>query len=355
MIFYVTCAMLGFIFYPFFYRFDKEPLGEVNYREKKMYFVLITIVLVFVAGFRKRNIGIDTTAYYQMFLSYKNITWSRFSLEILDEPGYKILNWTLANIVQSDFQLLLILEAVIAIVPVSILIYRHSDNPGISFFFYLAFGFFTFALSGIRQSIAIGFTIIAFMQIPKKKPLLYALFVFLAMLFHQTAIITIPMYFLRRFKINVKNALLFLVLGIGMYLFRSPIITFLLEHSNNYYYAMETGGDRQLLFIVLMIITALFMIKELEQTNSINSLCFCMLATTAMILPVLKYHPVLHRLFYYFYIYVIIFIPNQIKSIKTQAVRTGFTVAYMFVGLYFFATQVLFPDLKIIEYEFFWQ
>ena len=349
MIFYVTCAMLGFILYPFFYRFKDEPLKEVNYKEKKMYFILITIAFVLIAGLRKRNIGIDTTTYYRSFLAYKNISWSRLSLDIFEEPGYKILNWTIANGFHGDFQMLLMFEAIIAIVPVSMLIYHHSDNPAMSYFFYLAFGFFTFALSGIRQSIAIGFTIIAFLQISKKKPLKFLLFVFLAMLFHQTAIITLPMYWLRRFKISIKNTLLFLVMGIVMYIFRSPIMAFLNELSTNYYYTVETGGELQFLFIILMLVSALFMISEFVNGNPINCVVFFLIATTASIFWVLKMNPAMFRLYFYFYIYSIIYIPNQIKSLKTSALRSGFTIGYLFV------TQILFRNPQIIEYEFFWQ
>ena len=302
MIFYVTCAMLGFILYPFFYRLNEEPIKEINYKEKKLYFVLITVVFILIAGFRKRNIGIDTTIYYQWFQSFKHISWSRLNLNLLLEPAYQILNWLIANVLGGDFQALLIIEAVVAIVPVSILIYRHSDNPPMSYFFYLAFGFFTFALSGIRQSMAIGFTIIAFLQISKKKPLKFLLFVFIAMLFHQTAIIVFPMYWLRYFKIDVKNTFLFFVMGIVMYIFRAPILAFLNENSKNYYYAMETGGGLQYVFILLMLVSALFMTEQFTKKNSVNSIVFFLVATTAAIFWVLKVNPALFRLYFYFYI-----------------------------------------------------
>ncbi|MBQ3553326.1 MAG: EpsG family protein [Clostridia bacterium] len=355
MIFYTICAMLGFILYPFFYRLKEEPLNGVNYKEKKMYFVLIAFVLILIGGLRKRNIGIDTSSYYYTFQSYKNISWSRLSLNIFDEPGYKILNWGIANILHGDFQGLLMIEAIIAIVPVAILIYRHSDVPPLSWFFYLAFGFYTFSFSTIRQAIALGFTVLAFLCIPKRKALTFHLLIFVAMLFHQTAIIVLPMYWLRYLKINAKNTFIFLVLGIVMYIFRSPIMAMLNEMSKNYYYAIETGGELQFVFIVLMILTGFLMAGNFRTNNPINSQLYFLLATTAAIFWVVKMNPAVLRLYFYFYIYVIIYIPNQIKSIKTQAMRTGFTVAYVLVGLYFFATQVLFPDLKIIEYEFFWQ
>lgn len=355
MFFYIGCVLLVVFLYPFFFRFHKNDLRW----QKQSYFYefVVAAVLILIVGLRKKTIGIDTPNYVSIYRHYTLISFERFKiqLKLLEEPGYKLLNYFLGHATGGNYTILFLVCAVVSVAPVAVLIHKYSDSPELSWCFYLFFGLYIFCLSTMRQAFAMGITVLAFLCIPKKKPIKFVLLVLLAMMFHKTAAIFLPMYWLRYFKINWRNILLFLVLGILIYVFKGPILAFLNEHSTNYYGAMDTGGINQFLFILLMLASVIPMKKQFEESNPINALVFFMVASTAAIFMMLKVNPTLFRLYFYYYLYVIIYIPNQIKAIRAQAVRWGFTAAYLLVGVYFFYTQVLSADLQIIYYQFFWQ
>lgn len=356
MFFYISCVLILVFLYPFFFRFHENDLKWK--KQSYAYEFLVATILILIVGLRKNTIGLDSKVYSNVI--YRNFSmthWERLKpqLTFFNEPGYKLLNWVLGHKLHAGYPVLFMICAVVSIAPVAVLIHKHSDYPELSWCFYLFFGFYTFAFSTMRQALATGITVLAFLCIPKKKPLRFVLLVLLATMFHQTAIIFLPMYWLRRFKISWGNAFLFLVLGVLIYIFKTPIMAFLNEHSTNYYEAMDTGGMNQFFFILLILISALVMKEEFAESNPINSLSFFMVASTAAIFLMLKLNPALFRLYHYYYLYVILFLPNQIKTIKSQAVRWGFTAAYLFVGCYFFYTQILTADLDLIVYHFFWQ
>lgn len=353
MFFYICCVLILVFLYPFFFRFHENDLKWK--KQSYAYEFLVAIILILVVGLRKKTVGIDSSGYAWTFRRYSITPLSRYSFGFFDEPGYALLNWFLGNKLHAGYPVLFLVCGAISVAPVAVLIHKHSDYPELSWCFFLFFGFYTFAFSTMRQALATGITVLAFLCIPKKKPLRFVLLVLLAMMFHQTAIIFLPMYWLRRFKISWRNAFLFLVLGVLIYIFKTPIMAFLNEHSTNYYSERDTGGMNQFFFIVLILISAVVMKEEFVESNPINRLSFFMVASTAAIFLMLKVNPTLFRLYHYYYLYVILFLPNQIKAIKSQAVRWSFTAAYLFVGAYFFYTQVLTADIKLIVYYFFWQ
>lgn len=357
MFFYIGCVLILVFLYPFFFRFNETDLRRQK-RQSMIYEVVVAAILILIIGLRKKTIGIDTSGYVGTFEQYSRISSERFWLRLggfFDEPGYKLLNRLIGHELGLGYTALFLVCAFVSVAPVAILIHKYSDRPELSWCFYLFFGFYTFCFSTMRQAVATGITVLAFLCIPQKKPIKFVLLVLLAMMFHTTSAIFLPAYWIRRFKINWYNFALFVAAGVAIYILKTPIIAFLNEFSTNYYWTMETGGANQFLFIILMCVSAIFMKEQFEEGNPINSLVYFMVAAGGAMFWMLKYNPTFFRLLNYYHLYSIIFIPNQIKTIKSQAVRWGFTAAYMFVGMYFFYTQILTADIKLIYYEFFWQ
>lgn len=355
MFFYIGCLLMLIFLYPFFFRFHEN---DIRWKKQSYaYEVIIATALILLAGLRKNTIGLDSTVYSITYRNFSQISFERLQpqLTFFNEPGYKMLNWILGYRFHAGYPVLFLICAAVSIAPIAVLIHKHSDYPELSWVIYLLFGFYTFTFSAMRQALAMGITVLAFLCIPKKRPVRFVLLVLLSMMFHKTAIIFLPMYWLRYLKINWGSVFLFLVIGIVIYIFKSPILAFLNENASNYYAEQETGGTFQFLFIMLIFISTVVMQEQFRGSNPINSLMFFMIASTAAIFWMLKANPTLFRLYFYYYIYVIIFIPNQIKAIKSQALRWSFAAGYLFVGAYFFYTQVLTADLKLIIYYFFWQ
>lgn len=97
----------------------------------------------------------------------------------------------------------LFLIACLIYIPVFKFIYDYSENPFMSTMIYLAFGFFGYSLGIFRQMIAISICLMGFKYVLERKLYYYIIFILLAMTFHTTAIIMLPMYWLN--KINLEN------------------------------------------------------------------------------------------------------------------------------------------------------
>ena len=100
-----------------------------------------------------------------------------------------------------DPYLLLMITALIACVPVVYIIYKYSCPYELGIALYVLTSYYTFSMNGIRQYAAAGILILGtkYMLSDQKKDFFkYLIFVFLAWLFHTSALMMIVIYFVVR-------------------------------------------------------------------------------------------------------------------------------------------------------------
>ena len=85
------------------------------------------------------------------------------------ELGFQLFDMFLKWINISDQQYIFIISTVIAI-SFSILFYKNSKNLFLTFFLHLTIGLFGMSMSGIRQTLAICITMLAFHYMKEEKP-----------------------------------------------------------------------------------------------------------------------------------------------------------------------------------------
>lgn len=178
----------------------------------KIYLGLAFLVMVCVAGFRSSFVGTDTGGYVDVFnlaKSFQEIMYTstgKFNYEY----GYVLLSWLL-HLISDDYIILLVGIAVIVVGCYQYAISKHSYKIEISFFAFIAMGFYTFFFNGARQGIGCAIYALAIGPLMDRKLFKYILCVLLASLFHKSAIIAIPFYFiLDKNNSFRKNAVIFL-------------------------------------------------------------------------------------------------------------------------------------------------
>lgn len=170
-------------------------------------------VLVFVAGFRF-NTGVDYWAYY---VGYKvDFAGCIDGLLSYKEPGIKFLSWIGRSVYDNGISLIFIASLVTIYLYVTTL-YKCSPLFVASMVLFIFMGEWQGSFNGVRQYLASAVLFAGHQHILKRDLPRYCFYVFLASLFHTSAIVMIVPYFMLCNPI-IKKYLIRLVLGAGIML-----------------------------------------------------------------------------------------------------------------------------------------
>lgn len=237
-------------------------------------------------------------------------------------------------------------------------IYKHSDNPFISVIIFMGIEFFTLSFTALRQMIAVAIVINSYSFIKEKKPIKFILLVLIASLFHKTAIIFLIAYFFRYISINKKTIIIAFVTLLIIQIIGFDIIIAVARKIYPYYIPetiiFSKDGIVQAMLILFYFIIGLylyyFQINEKDRKEDI--ILYGIMFTAFFIQSFTNRIPMLNRLMWYFYIFVILFLPNLIEKVKNNKIKKIAYSGVVFLNL----IQFLFSSMQmynIIPYEFF--
>ncbi|MDD3401314.1 MAG: EpsG family protein [Eubacteriales bacterium] len=213
LVYYVVVVLVGFFAFMSTLPTRKQEAeralcqeeGREYVRKPTIYFVvLITAVLVFVAGFRY-YVGSDYGAYYKVFSGSFNTFIHH--LVTYDEPGIHLVAFV-AKIFWNDGAAVIFASSFITIVLYVIQIYKHSTMFALSILLYIFLGAWATSFNAVRQYLAAAVLLMGHRYILDRKFWKYLLFVFLASLFHISALVMIVPYFILTRKLDFKQVIL---------------------------------------------------------------------------------------------------------------------------------------------------
>ena len=176
----------------------------------KILIILVAGILIFVAGFRY-NVGTDFLGYYISTQRYSNEFFE--SLKTFKEPGIRFIAWVI-DVFDGNGKHVIFFTSFITIALFISTIYKNTDKLTVAIMLYLFLGRWTGCFNGIRQYLAAAVLFAGLRFIKQKMFWKYALTVFIAFLFHSSAIIMIFMYFVAYNKINLRNIIILIVCSI---------------------------------------------------------------------------------------------------------------------------------------------
>lgn len=189
--------------------------GKNPTKLKKIIYLSILFVLMFVVTVMRYGVGNDYFSYIRIFERINDTPWSDI-LGLEFEPLFSVVT-KLISMVTGNYEVMYGIYSVLILVPVAYSIYRHSDIPWLSVTTYLCFTFFYTSLSFIRQSIAVSVLILAYGFIKKRKLVPVLIFAVIATLFHYTALVFIPFYLLAHFlKPTKKSVIIYSSVSVGL-------------------------------------------------------------------------------------------------------------------------------------------
>ena len=234
----------------FFTLFLTTILGTLSDEKvnRKPFIMVNGLILILFAGLRDSSVGTDTNGYVYSYLWHQRDSLNLFSgASTSIEIGYQFLE-AVAHQFSSQYYSILLLISSITIIFQLKGIYALSQKLSLSIFVLITLGFYTFTFNGARQGIALAIFIYSIQFIVNNKFKHFLFFIGLGFIFHRSIIVTLPLYFLFRFKFNIKLIILLVISTMVSISYFDEMLSIGLLISDKYkiYTVLEASGGRVL-------------------------------------------------------------------------------------------------------------
>lgn len=160
--------------------------------------LLITIFLSFFLGFRNYNVGADTERYINYYNYVDKMT------------GHMELGWNYISIFFKSYGFsayffhFIIALITLGLITLVISFQKSTKLNSTSLFFLYTLGYYLLMFNGMRQFLAGSIVFVGFHFMKENKYLATIFTIFLASLFHTSAIFTFPVLFINKFKLRTR-------------------------------------------------------------------------------------------------------------------------------------------------------
>lgn len=340
---------------------------NISYEKKRKYYVqLVIFILILQSGLRNWGVGPDTYQYYHIFnltrhASLKELLYNFTHFEGKD-PFYRVFI-KIFQMFSDSYQVFLILVAVIFMTVLGNFILKNTTkirHAALAFIIYMGYFYGFFSITGIRQTLATAFLLWSFEFIKKKKYIGFVVLVFIAGLFHISALV----FLLVPFIINFKKPKLLLAAS----LFSLPIIFYfknsfaiglvtifgMEDRFLNYTVQYHQGGSVIIdTFFILLGVISLVMYNKVESKNAAVSKFFPLYAVALVFIPLQWVNPSAGRIGMPFIVFAILMIPYLLEALGGKDI-TARKIIYVFTVVLFIILTT-FTISSWDEYKFFWQ
>jgi hypothetical protein len=347
-------VLLVFCFFVFY--FGKGHLRSYDHTMSRQYawaWVLIGIVLIGAVGMRGMHVGLDTEMYesvYQVIIASPSVSQScniRFcyvGIHGMVETGYCLLNrfcgwlgWGYAGVKW--------LVAILSVGPMVYWMALESDHPMMSLFLYFGSTLYYWTFSAMRQDVAMGLVILAYICAMKKKPVPFLILTFLACWFHVSALIILPVYVFNYIPVHKKSIGACLILAFAAVIMKPYLLAILRSMARINYDNSLTGGNRFLLVLISIGVLACVMHEKLRDTDLKN------LILPSIFVPVLYYtvnvNPSFYRIVWYYELLDAVLVPNTLELIDRKWIRWAGYACYILLFAYMFMRFCWYGDSQV--------
>lgn len=241
----------------------------------KKHYLLCSLTPVFcLIAFKSNMVGTDTFGYMRSYETLAHFgtfdSLDEFGYENV-EIGYKYFILFLSKIFPNA-QFLLIAVGLAVCISMYSFIRRTATNWSFALFLFVALGYFQFVMTGIRQTLAMSILLFGYKYINERKIIKILVGIVFASLFHKSALIFIPIYFIANMEITRKK-IGFMFVGIFALLFVADKLLLSVADVMDYKYGIEETGNGYIFFAIVLFITILSLSRrrQLMATRDTNS------------------------------------------------------------------------------------
>lgn len=279
--------------------------------------------------------------------SYRLMVQDPSSADFSRDAGFTALSFVLSQI-SSNPQTLIFVVALITNGLNIAMFYKYKSYLELQLYLYMASGYFTVTMNGIRQCLAAALVFVCNKFIVNGDFKKYLIFVLLISLFHGSALIMIPIYFIARQKAWSKNVikLIFLAcIGVIFYDSFSEVLFKALQNTQyGHYSEFQEGGSSIIRTIVNAVPVILAYIKrdELKEKWPESNIFVNMSLINVIFVAFGMMNWIFNRFSLYFQLYNFILLPfiikNCFKGKERRLIYIGFLICYF---IFFYKEQVI--------------
>ena len=333
--------------------------------ENKDYIWLSCLLMFALCGLRDvYSIGIDSaTSYVSIFRRLGETDWA--DIPQGNNMGFTYLLKLCHTLTGGDYQSFYMLYTAFFMVIFGRFVSKYSPSPVQSFCYFWGLLCYIFLFDGIKQGIAMGFITLAFDAIVEKKPLWFALLVYIAWWFHAPALIFAPAYLIAMMKPGRMYLLFLAALLAFTYTFRDRILELMLEFYDTTIYDYEMRFLANKVIIMLGIVAAALVLRPPEEDDRVYGILLQFMGIAVVIQTFASYNNTFERLANYYFQFCVAFIPlvfqtdtrrSQLLDIKTEAmVKQLAPWAFCAFGVWRFANYITSNAWVWLPYRFFFE
>lgn len=358
-------AYIGLItIFLFFATFIKTKVSSKERQE--LYIARFGMVLIFLLlALKAETVGIDIAGYKSQYKLTLLQEWGDFS-HLHFEPGYVATTMLFAKL-GIPFQCFMAVVYGFWCHAIYSLIKKFSPNATLSVLIFICYSFLVFSISGVRQTIAMTICLYAFFAFLKKRKcykLLAILLIFLAISFHDSAVVFGAVLIIMLMKRKVLLPL-WSLLTILTILFRAQIwdAVSLIYHTDATEFTM--GGNFVFLLGMVVFIGFSYHYQHTKlhpkepSLPSENPFDFDGFSVRSAFLCVLCFiifsGGTLLRANMYFTLFFIPSIPHYISNYNSRTRFILNAAMGVFMILLFYFETLAINELQLCPYKFFWQ
>jgi hypothetical protein len=338
-------------------------LSEYKFTKNvKFLFTSIAIFSLLIIGGGRYEVGADWFSYREIFHTVDDTSIFLNGKEYL----YLILNLIFSK-VGIGFNVFVFIVFLAAFYTKYLYISSFTFNIPLALLIYFLTLFIVLDINGLRQGIAIGILFLTIAPNYKRQFIKFFILVFCASLFHYTAIVYLPFYFISTFKIYPKKVFLIVLFTFSLTFFVENILINSvfgrlisayenLQHYNYYVDNSETPVVDKFGLAVLSRLIILFIIvlnsKNIKINESLKNLLVNSYIISILLFLVLSFNQdFANRLSYYFRFVEIILVPLIVHFENSLFKR--YLYLFIFILIYFlsFLRIMMIQDNGLLPYN----
>lgn len=340
---------------------SKNALGK--FKPNLLGFIIPAAIIILYSGLRK-SIG-DTGYYIHTYeLDAEKILTAP---KITDSSYLFTLFQYLLHQIEADYSVFIMISSIVTLLPLMWTFYKFSANYTLSVFLFFTMGIYASTMNGIRQYIAVGIIIIGSKYIfsPQKSDFWKLLpLIILASLFHSSAVILIPIYFLSRRRAWSAPTFISVFVGVVGLIFISmflPSFLSILKDTSYSNYAdgwftsgNETGtGLLRVVFNCLPTILAAVFSKQVRQFGPVADILINISLVHSAIYILASYNWIFARFAFYTYAFVVLLMAMIFVSVMRDNKYRFLAIVLLSIYFIFFIVDARAQRMNWYSSDFF--